>query len=642
CDFPSIHTAPFWKFPEFFLCFVGISRYFEFDDYVYPVFLTDDDEEMDLFVFINHADPTKDAGNQNDNVQDVGHDVNEEGAAAGQENPIEASIVCIEDEVPATVVEKAKGVVASTGGKSIAALQGLLERSTFPIEVGVTAADTLPFITSSVSLTPEHEGDGHTNSAIGPDLRTQHLAERFVVLLDSPCHSSLNVADVEVYSVTRSLVLDPSIMTTAFATTVVDDISSVSVPRVGDELVYASIFMDFTSTGTVGPDITGPSRPVRTELSSDTFYVSQDMDFKTLQQIYVPKWDVVNDYALDDVEVYRSMVDQLAPHRFFSQLCAMDYEQLFAEFNVGAARQTCLSAKLSLKETEAAEAIRLSGQVSIVEATEAARVAELNDLKERTTALEGHVAALESAIVIKDTELVSSNAQITKVSDYELFKEQYEAVQNEQVKILSDKVAGIDADLIGMALHLDEKFYPRFLTTTAGRGWILSRGLRLVVMKWLQSPEYLATLGRAIGRAIDKGMQDGLAAVIDHGKADEDQVVIRETSLSFSLDMVHARVQRIRGDVVSRRLSLSDAMVPLIEPLSAENLVGQASTSRVPATATTTALSTTFVQTSFVPLILVADYEVLGAGPSTKVPSPPKIVFEKEELETTPEHTTTP
>ncbi|GJV52060.1 hypothetical protein Tco_1447801 [Tanacetum coccineum] len=114
----------------------------------------------------------------------------------------------------------------------------------------------------------------------------------------------------------------------------------------------------------------------------------------------------------------------------------------------------------------------------------------------------------------------------------------------------------------------------------------------------------------------------------------EDQVVIRETSLSFSMDVANARVQRLRGNVASRQLSISNALVPLIEPLSAENLVGEASTFRVPATATTTALSTTFIQASTVPPILVADHGASGAGPSTGVPSPSKIVFEKEELET--------
>ncbi|GKF77984.1 hypothetical protein Tco_0230454, partial [Tanacetum coccineum] len=55
--------------------------------------------------------------------------------------------------------------------------------------------------------------------------------------------------------------------------------------------------------------------------------------------IYVPKWNVINDSALDDPE-------------------------------------------LSPKEAEAAEAIRLRSQASVVEAAEAARVNELNSLKE--------------------------------------------------------------------------------------------------------------------------------------------------------------------------------------------------------------------------------------------------------------------
>nr|GFB58687.1 hypothetical protein [Tanacetum cinerariifolium] len=72
---------------------------------------------------------------------------------------------------------------------------------------------------------------------------------------------------------------------------------------------------------------------------------------------------------------------------------------------------------------------------------------------------------------------------------------------------------------MGMAVHLDEEFYPRFLTTIAGRRWIISRGFRLAVMRCLQSLEYVAALGAAIGLAIDKGMQTGLVAGIGHEKA---------------------------------------------------------------------------------------------------------------------------
>ncbi|GKC05735.1 hypothetical protein Tco_0997345 [Tanacetum coccineum] len=515
CDFLATHPAMFWKFLESFVCLVGISRYYELDDNVYLVFLADDDEEIDL----GHVVPlpgVNEQGNPNDDVQDVGiHVVNDEGVADDQENPIDAGIVCIEDEVPAVVVEKAKGSRkkrkttrgtsgsnlppkklrayhgtsgddASTGGKSIAALQGLLERSTFPVKVGVTAVFTLPFITSSVSLTSKRVGGGRTDSVIGPYLHTKYPAMRFVVLSDYLCHSSSNAAGVEVSFVVRSLIPDPPIITTAVATTVIVAAFFVLVPR------------------------------------------------HTMSR--------------------------------FMKLRGMDYDQLFAEFNVGAARQTCLGvevrmqiehilrekkklegrcnrqadflkerdveianlkAQLSLKEDEVTEAIHLRSQVAIVEATEAARVNELNGLKERNSALEEEknvlekkVTALEFVDATKGTELASLTAQVAKLTQdlseldlscdelhgevlgYKLFKEKIEVVQDEQVKVLSDRVAGLDAELMVMALHLDEEFYPSFLTTLPARRWILCRGLRLVVMKCLQSLGYLAALGGAIDRAI--------------------------------------------------------------------------------------------------------------------------------------------
>ncbi|GKC03912.1 hypothetical protein Tco_0995522 [Tanacetum coccineum] len=66
----------------------------------------------------------------------------------------------------------------------------------------------------------------------------------------------------------------------------------------------------------------------------------------------------------------------------------------------------------------------------------------------------------------------------------------------------------------------NKEFYPRFLTTIAGRRWIISNGFRLDVMKCLQSLKYVVALGTPIGLAIDKGMQTGLVAGIDHGKAE--------------------------------------------------------------------------------------------------------------------------
>ncbi|GKF40740.1 hypothetical protein Tco_0124082, partial [Tanacetum coccineum] len=186
--------------------------------------------EMDLFAFINHADPIKvrigekqiEEGQspllESTRGRDAGHDVNKEGAADSQENPIEVGIVRIEDEVPLTVAEKAKGSRKKRKAAGGASGSSIPPKKLRADHVGVTAVATLPFITSSVSLTPEREGDGHTDSVTGPNLRTQHLAKRYVISSDSSHHSNANAADDEVTSIVRSSAPPPPVLTTSVAT----------------------------------------------------------------------------------------------------------------------------------------------------------------------------------------------------------------------------------------------------------------------------------------------------------------------------------------------------------------------------------------------------------------------------------------
>nr|GEZ55827.1 ribonuclease H-like domain-containing protein [Tanacetum cinerariifolium] len=140
---------------------------------------------MDLFAFIRHADPTKvkigereaqdgevplleltkdrvvslagvyDRGNAN--VQGVGNDDVNEGALVADQ--------------PKKIKKKRK-VTDGAGGS------GVLERSTLAAEVGVTAAATMPFVTSFVIPTPEHEGGGGGDSATGPIVRTRPAPKR--------------------------------------------------------------------------------------------------------------------------------------------------------------------------------------------------------------------------------------------------------------------------------------------------------------------------------------------------------------------------------------------------------------------------------------------------------------------------------
>ncbi|GKB25093.1 hypothetical protein Tco_0864494 [Tanacetum coccineum] len=783
CDYLATNLDPFKKFQEPFLCFLGISRYYTLD------------EEMDLFAFIQHADPTKvrigeskvregevplleltrgrvislagvndqggaDVQGADDDNVNQGSDDAAAADHAEQSGPVvqigEIDIE-VDTETQSLVADKSKkarkrktadgasgsglppkrlredhgtsgDANASTTGKSLAALQDLLDKSTLATEIGVTAAATVPFVTSSVTPTPEHEGGGHADSVSTTNLRTKRPAERFLISSDTPHDSSANAADDKVFSVVRSIVPDPVVLTTTIATTVVAG-TSVLFPRGGDEPALASIFADSTSAGTVGPDVAGPSQPANTDPTTDSFYVSMDMDSETLHQTYVPKWDLLTEFNVGaarqtclGAEVRMRLEHVLKWKKRLEEKCGMQ-ANLLKERD---AEIVDLKARLSLREAEAAEAIRLRGQIANVEVVKATQAGELESLKERNVALEGRVTALKSAVIAKDSEVAKLTQELSslqlscddlsikastlkcekdklvdqvskleatcfdlrdEVDGYKLFKEQVEDVQDGQVKALSDHVASIDSDLIDMALHMDEEFYPCYLTTIAGRRWILGRGLKLAVIKCLQSPEYLSALGGALGRAINKGMQDGLAAGVDHGRAGrglddiaaydpsaeanfvsavnslcavnfpflaqlesqkdasmadiidllhleghaaetpkasqlqpspeqlmvpihrlEDQVIIGETSLSFSLDVDHVSAQRIRGDITARRLSLTDVMVPLLEPLSAKSLTAS----------------------------------IVPPAPSAEVPPSPKIVFEQEELDTTPEHASAP
>ncbi|GKG36214.1 hypothetical protein Tco_0443892, partial [Tanacetum coccineum] len=64
--------------------------------------------------------------------------------------------------------------------------------------------------------------------------------------------------------------------------------------------------------------------------------------------------------------------------------------------------------------------------------------------------------------------------------------------------------------------------------------------MKLAVMKCLQSSDYLAALGGAIDRAIDKGMQDGLVAGIDHRKAGKGLVDVAAYDPSAKANYVFA------------------------------------------------------------------------------------------------------
>ncbi|GKA27728.1 hypothetical protein Tco_0713896 [Tanacetum coccineum] len=146
------------------------------------------------------------------------------------------------------------GASASTGRKSRAAMQSLLDNSKLTTEIGVTAAATVPLVTSYVTPMPERKGGDHTASISGPNLRTKPAAVRFVISSDSSHHSGTHAMDVEVSSLVRFTVLDPP----------------------GDDHGCHHYCC--------------PSSPVHPELSANSFYAIQDLNPKTLHRDFYTKF----------------------------------------------------------------------------------------------------------------------------------------------------------------------------------------------------------------------------------------------------------------------------------------------------------------------------------------------------------------
>ncbi|GJT27351.1 hypothetical protein Tco_0907626 [Tanacetum coccineum] len=362
------YPAPFHKYLEPFLCLIGISRNYTLDEDIYPQFLRENGKEMDLLSFIQTADPIKVRVGERQRAEDepklldttVGRVVPLLPIApARAESELDASVdklfneggsvseateIVVEDVAPVqprrqrkrkTVVPDVGGPShpskklredhgtlrgAFVGGKSRSAVQWLLAGAVQNAEVRGEPIPTFPFVTSSVSATPEREDEVHTDSATGLNLRTIGAPQRFVISSDSSHHSGANIAESKVDSFSRSSVLLMTVATNVTST--VDPATTLK-----EKFVESSVFGGDSSGGgadhTVGgfSDLTGSDfivGGIRTVISPDT----------DLQKVYVPQWSVTNGSRLDDGRTCREMVDEFAPPKFFALICGMEHDWL--------------------------------------------------------------------------------------------------------------------------------------------------------------------------------------------------------------------------------------------------------------------------------------------------------------------------
>ncbi|GJS07742.1 hypothetical protein Tco_0364538, partial [Tanacetum coccineum] len=510
---------------------------------------------------------------------------------------------------------------SSTGGKSLSALNRLLQDSLLTVEQGVPALPTLPFITSSVTASPLEEGGDRTDSVTGPSLRTIGPSVRFVVLSDSSHHSGANSAGPEVDSLVRSTA---PIMTEAITVA-----TTVAIPAgisKDKSALHPSVFGSSSSS-----EKTDRTLSLFTGRSGSGFDAGSIRAEESVgagsEEIYVPEWTVTKGFEMNDGRLCANMIDHFTPPAFFKTVRGMEHEQLFTEFNVSTARNLSLSSEVRMRaeynilekrkwrtlaeekntllevkdkeiedlksqllraREESAEVTQLRAQVSGLEATENSLREEVASAKDRNTLLDQEcdslklkVTGLESAIVEKDHELselgaassslksqnqsladqvheleASSTDLREKLEMYEDLLKRLEEYQDNLMEPLRTRLAEIDTDFTRCCMRFQESFHPHLLNVIAGRRWLLTHGMKLLVVKCLNSNEYMEALGHAFGRAIEKGMQEGLAAGIEHGQAGR------------CLTDLEAYIPSAEDDFNSAIRELRDLNFPLLQELS--------------------------------------------------------------------------
>nr|GEU36311.1 hypothetical protein [Tanacetum cinerariifolium] len=397
---------------------------------------------------------------------------------------------------------------------------------------------------------------------------------------------------------------------------------------------------------------TDPITGVFFDLTSSDFLVGSIRTiinpYTDLQKVYIPQWSVMNGSCLDDDRVCREMVDEFAPLKFFTYVHGMEHDQLFTDFNVRAACQISLSVE-----------VRMRAEYNVKEKRRLESVVEIQD--ELLKARKEEIESLKAWMLLREKKAAKAIRLHAEASNFETMekslRDETNALRERNVILKKERNA------LDVKVHeLEISFF----------------GLQEKVTVYENCMEQLEKFQddriAAIGKAIEKGMQDGLSARITHGEegrvlSDVDaynpsaevdyisalqqlqnvnfslllmvpihhspnQVVVGATSLSLTLDVSSARIRKIRENIANQRSALRDVFVPLVEPFFAAVLTGTEGTSDTAAVTadTTMVLSTIFASASIIAPISVDDYEVLGADdqaiPGENVASFPVLMMQ--------------
>ncbi|GJS06958.1 hypothetical protein Tco_0363754 [Tanacetum coccineum] len=242
--------------------------------------------------------------------------------------------------------------------------------------------------------------------------------------------------------------------------------------------------------------------------------------------IYQPGWGVTNNCRLDTLNVCHDMVDHIVPPGYFLELRHLPNDDFLSQYNINMAQQVAMGSQLRLRFEQ-----------------------EFTDLQVSNDLLSQQVSTLQ--------------AQVTGEEKIKAAFEEFKKYEDDRVNF---RCAEIDARLDAMSIDFDEELYPHMLTAIAGRRWMIGHGLRLAVMKGVESTELRQVFSDFVSAGIAKGMSEGLKHGVEHGKAKLDLEAIEAYDLEADTKYVVAlhALKDLKYPIVDQLEKLKDAPIDVV------------------------------------------------------------------------------
>nr|GEV31680.1 transposase (putative), gypsy type [Tanacetum cinerariifolium] len=260
--------------------------------------------------------------------------------------------------------------------------------------------------------------------------------------------------------------------------------------------------------------------------------------------VYRPEWSVTNGSLLDTPEACQDLVDHVAPPGYFSELRHMRNEDFLGQYNVARRDKRIEARELEIKNLEAL----LETKADMKRAAEdksAGLIKELEDMRARFSDLQvshGHLSQ----------HVASLKEQVSGEEKLKAAFEEFKRYEDERVE---RRYAELDARLDALSINFDEELYPHMLTAITGRKWVIGHGLRLAMMKCVESLEMRQAFADVVSAGVAKGMSEGLKHRVEHGQA------------QLTVESIEAYDPEAEAKFVAALQSLKDLKYPLLDQL---------------------------------------------------------------------------